>query len=223
MKNALLIFAIITVSINAHSDIAFNANATSDYVWRGVTQTAHRSAIQGGLEYTMPSNGLLAGVWTSNVEPGSEADLYLKYPFKFTEEFSVTAGGTFYYYTQNNQANTAEANLLFATPFLSFSVNYTGNYFGTNTPSIYFEANRAFLLDKEQDLSIIPTIGYVTFDDKDKAQSTNYLNYRVELLKEFEQFGFRIFHTNTNRKAYVSSVKTDVDDDSIGVGFSKIF
>ena len=74
--------ATVMMAEEATSELSVSANMamTSNYVWRGMTQSADSSAIQGGfdLEY----NGLYAGVWGSNVSFGDvslEADLYVGY------------------------------------------------------------------------------------------------------------------------------------------------
>lgn len=75
--------ATVMMAEEAKSDLSVSANMamTSNYVWRGMTQSADSAAIQGGfdLEY----KGVYAGVWGSNVNFGSdvslEADLYVGY------------------------------------------------------------------------------------------------------------------------------------------------
>ncbi len=53
---------------------AFNVGATSDYLFRGLTQTAKDPAVFGGVDMTA---GLFyAGAWASNVDWGIETDLY---------------------------------------------------------------------------------------------------------------------------------------------------
>lgn len=53
----------------SHADaptVAGNLTVTSQYVFRGLTQTSERPAVQGGLDVTHTS-GLYAGTWLSNV------------------------------------------------------------------------------------------------------------------------------------------------------------
>lgn len=50
----------------------FNIGATSDYVFRGISQSAEEPALQGGIDFTY---GILyAGIWGSGVDFGSNAD-----------------------------------------------------------------------------------------------------------------------------------------------------
>lgn len=62
------------------SPISANVALTTDYVWRGVTQTSEDPAIQGGFDYNHAS-GFYAGVWGSNVQfaPDDPAHIELDY------------------------------------------------------------------------------------------------------------------------------------------------
>jgi uncharacterized protein (TIGR02001 family) len=51
----------------SQSPFAYNVGITSDYIFRGITQTTHSPALQGGVDYTHTS-GLYLGGWASNVK-----------------------------------------------------------------------------------------------------------------------------------------------------------
>lgn len=55
----------------ATAELSGNVGFTSDYLWRGVTQTNHQAAVSGGLDYGH-STGLYIGTWASNVAWDSE-------------------------------------------------------------------------------------------------------------------------------------------------------
>ena len=48
------------------SPLSFNVGVTSDYLFRGVSQTHGRPAIQGGIDYAHPS-GFYIGAWASSI------------------------------------------------------------------------------------------------------------------------------------------------------------
>jgi uncharacterized protein (TIGR02001 family) len=60
----------------AAAELTGNVGATSDYLWRGVTQTNHQSAVSGGGDYAHAS-GAYAGTWVSNVADDTEIDAYV--------------------------------------------------------------------------------------------------------------------------------------------------
>lgn len=62
------------------ADLSANAAVTSNYIWRGVTQTTDQAAGQGGIDWGNDS-GIYAGTWVSNVDfsglgDGYEMDVY---------------------------------------------------------------------------------------------------------------------------------------------------
>ena len=81
---------------------SMNVNITNDYIWRGVTQSGNKAAIQGGLDWEMDKVSF--GVWGSSLydsnpaltnpgSGGSEIDLYGAYNFG-----PVSVGAIYYYY-----------------------------------------------------------------------------------------------------------------------------
>jgi len=85
-----------------------NVGATSNYVWRGITQSADGAAVSGGLDYSHDS-GLYVGTWTSSTAWGSpEIDLYGGYAHTFGG-VSLDVGLTRYYYPTDVNGGTAAA------------------------------------------------------------------------------------------------------------------
>lgn len=88
-----------------------NVGLVSDYVWRGISQTTHKPAIQGGFDYAH-SSGFYAGVWGSNVSwivdtgatlngVGSaslEMDTYFGVKNSFASDFTYDVGFIRYNY-----------------------------------------------------------------------------------------------------------------------------
>jgi uncharacterized protein (TIGR02001 family) len=62
--------------------VTWSLALTSDYVFRGITQTDYDPALQAGLTYSW-DNGIYVGGWTSNVDfadsngPDIEFDTYI--------------------------------------------------------------------------------------------------------------------------------------------------
>ena len=90
-------------------DFSANLGVTSDYVFRGVSQTEEDPAIQGGLDVT---NGqVYAGVWASNVsfpgDPDTSAEIDLYGGFKpQVAGWTLDIGAIAYLYTE--QPNGAD-------------------------------------------------------------------------------------------------------------------
>ena len=80
-----------------------NLTIASEYRFRGISQTAFRPAIQGGVDYSHAS-GFYVGNWNSNVDPSAgypdgniEMDFYGGYKTAFGD-FGLDVGGIYYYY-----------------------------------------------------------------------------------------------------------------------------
>jgi len=59
----------------ALADLSANATITSNYIWRGISQTDDSAAGQGGIDWSNDS-GLYVGTWVSNVAfPSSETGI----------------------------------------------------------------------------------------------------------------------------------------------------
>ena len=66
----------------AESPLTANVGVTSNYMWRGVTQTNDTAAVSGGIDYAHDS-GFYLGTWASNLDGGQyEQDIYAGYGFK---------------------------------------------------------------------------------------------------------------------------------------------
>ena len=79
-----LFLLVVILSLPTFASVSANVSFTSDYIWRGMTQS-DGPAIQGGFDYAAES-GFYAGIWGSNVNfndgAGSELDYYFGYGFE---------------------------------------------------------------------------------------------------------------------------------------------
>jgi len=80
---------------------------TTDYVYRGLSQSGGEPAIQGGL-YAQPATGWTIGVWASTVQLGrnadtsAEVDLYLARSWAMGSDWDARVGLTHYAYPNDN-------------------------------------------------------------------------------------------------------------------------
>jgi uncharacterized protein (TIGR02001 family) len=122
----------------ATSAVEFSGNMalTTNYIWRGMSQTLNSPAIQGG--YDLGYKGFYAGIWASNVNFGdgadssAEFDLYAGYAGEY-KKVSYEVGYVQYAYPNASTAlNFAEAyaGLGYDFDVLSVSAMY---YLGVKT------------------------------------------------------------------------------------------
>ncbi|HTH68428.1 MAG TPA: TorF family putative porin [Rhodanobacter sp.] len=131
---------------------AGNVALTSDYLFRGLTQTWGRPAIQGGADCTSP-DGFAAGFWGSSISersyPGGamELDLYASYGRAIDSDWSWRAGLYGYVYPGANldhaglasrSFNTVEANVALSWKQFTLKYNHSlTDYFGVDTGQGY--------------------------------------------------------------------------------------
>jgi uncharacterized protein (TIGR02001 family) len=118
----------------AAADLKGNVGATTNYVFRGFTQSDNGPAIQGGVDYTHNS-GFYAGAWASTVkfcnggcDSGLEADLYFGISFKLQNELVFDLGYIAYEYSNSNLDSAREIYL--GARYQGFSLTY---YDGNDT------------------------------------------------------------------------------------------
>ncbi len=78
MKNVLCAAALFATFASSHAlaqeaaaqpdELSFNAALTSDYRYRGISQTRLQPALQGGADFTNKPSGLYLGVWASTIK-----------------------------------------------------------------------------------------------------------------------------------------------------------
>jgi len=94
MKNKLLALLLGVFTLPAFAGVDGYLGYSSDYIWRGVSQTSGNAAMQG--ELSVSKGGLYGGVWASEVDFGDEAtyemDLFLGYELMVSDKFSLDVG-----------------------------------------------------------------------------------------------------------------------------------
>ena len=134
------------------SPVTGNVALTSDYLFRGLTQTWGRPALQGGADYATP-NGFAAGVWGSSISersyPGGamELDLYASYGRAIDTDWSWRVGVYGYVYPGadldqaglgHRSLDTAEVNAALSWKHLTLKYNRSlTDYFGVDTEKGY--------------------------------------------------------------------------------------
>lgn len=107
------------------SEIGISANMalTSNYIWRGMTQTSDAPAIQGGID--IDYIGLHAGVWASNVSTGGTSSMEVDYTVGYGGElgsFSYDVGYIMYQY--KNAVNATGDSIDFEEAYLSLGYDF---------------------------------------------------------------------------------------------------
>ncbi|MBI1423739.1 MAG: hypothetical protein GC149_09770 [Gammaproteobacteria bacterium] len=130
LQSAVIGVGILGLAATAQADLTANAGVTTNYVFRGVTQTDDNPAIQGGIDYTHPS-GFYAGAWGSNVKfpnaGGSalEYDLYAGFNFEVAQDVKLDVGYITYNYTDSTvNDNFSNDEVFIGAKYQNFAAYY---------------------------------------------------------------------------------------------------
>ncbi|WP_448212603.1 TorF family putative porin [Colwellia sp. MEBiC06753] len=195
MKNALksiviassLATAVLSTTSVQAEEWSANIGVTSNYLWRGVTQSSDGPSISGGIDYAHES-GFYAGTWVGSIDwgtgNGTENDYYLGYSGE-VDGFGYDVGYIYYNYPASGFEDSDFGEVYFNGSFggLGFGVAYTTNSqvskgSAFDAGDIYYNVSYGFDLPKEFSLSLL--YGYYTFD---ASSDYDYGHFQVDVAK----------------------------------------
>jgi len=177
---------------------------SSEYVWRGISQSKSDPAISGSIDVGHTS-GLYAGIWASNVDFGSDASVEVDYYAGFGGDFgdsgvSYDVGGLYYDYPSEKALDFFEVYGSLSYSFLTAGVAYTA---WADTKAA--EDNVYYSLDATHDIgqfTVAAGVGYYDFDQVAGPNGEDsYTNYHVGVSTEFAGFGLDLTYSDTDSDA----------------------
>jgi len=226
MKKTLLSIAVLGslfAAAQAQAGASANIGVTSNYLWRGITQTQDSPALQGGLDYAHDS-GLYAGTWVSNTEfagnaTGPEVDLYAGYKKDLKGEAALDVGVINYAYPDDNSAEFTEAYAKGSLMGASAEVDYT---IDSKDATEAVQKGDVYLgLGYSKEISGITyggKIGRYNF----KADGADYTNAQLSATKSFEKVGDVTLAVDKANGGVAKAVNGD-NDARVSVQWKKSF
>jgi uncharacterized protein (TIGR02001 family) len=223
-KTAIAVGAVL-FSGSVLAEISANIGATSNYLWRGVTQTSDDAAISGGVDYAH-EGGFYAGTWVSNVDyngANAEVDFYGGFGGEFGDGIGFDVGGIYYLYPGADDAGANEDEIDFAEIYGSLSF---GMFEGGIAYTIWKEDDDAdehdiyYYISASTEIaptwSVGATLGYYDFDD-----GTDYSHGNISVAKDVGDFGEFTFAVSN---VFDQDDDLDLDDSAIfTVSWAKTF
>jgi uncharacterized protein (TIGR02001 family) len=157
----LLGFALMFPTLAGAQSITTSANValSSDYIYRGISQTGGGPAISGGFD--AQAGNFSAGVWGSSVDFNDattmELDLYANYAARFAGlDFSL--GGIAYFYPDSPKGqNFIEANASLGKTFgpleLGATYAFSPDFYGNTGNAGYLTLDASWTLDERWSVS----------------------------------------------------------------------
>ena len=176
--------------------LAYNIGGTTDYRFRGISQSSFKPAVQGGIDFSHKS-GAYAGVWASNVNwikdyigatDGSlEVDFFGGYKGELAKDLGFDLGVIAYVYPSNNAPTNANTNEIYAAltygPVTAKYSRSLGNFVANanSAGSQYLEVAASF--DVGNGFSITPHLGRQTIPNQ-TASAGDYTDYALTVNKD---------------------------------------
>lgn len=185
----------------AQAELSTTLTLTSDYDFRGITQTAQDPAVQLGVDWEHDS-GFYLGVWGSNVDfdggEGAESDSNLEvdliagFSGDITEALAYDLGVTHYAYLPGrDRIDYTEFYAGLSLGMFSGKVWYAPDYVNSGDSAWYTEGNAEIPLPWEFGLNL--HVGYSSGDfwDEDNGLDQFY-DYSVGITRSFGNFDFQV-------------------------------
>ena len=153
------------------SGFNWNAAATSEYMFRGISQTDDGPALQAGAGYSF-SNGLYVGGWASNVDFGestdAEIDTFVGWNGDLNDAVNLDVQLIRYNYVGEPDGvdyayNELVGKVSFAENY-SATLGYTNDFLNTSTDSFYGAVGGSW--EVGDGYNITAGLGYSTVDNR---------------------------------------------------------
>ena len=198
------------------NEVSFNAALTTDYRYRGYSQTRLKPAVQGGADYVHNPSGFYAGTWLSTIkwvkDAGGDAsvewDIYGGKRGDIGGGFSYDVGGLYYFYPSNDlnpSANTFE--LYGAVGYGPFSLKYshsTTNLFGFTDSKNSGYVDAAMNQEIQDGYILNLHLGHQKVNHNSAA---SYYDWKVGVTKDFGVATVSLAAIKANTNAYFSRGK----------------
>jgi uncharacterized protein (TIGR02001 family) len=235
MKKLFLALLLAVGFTTAHAQVTGNLGLTSDYRFRGISQSQNAPAVQGGVDYAH-SSGLYIGNWNSSVSSqlytngaGVESDLYAGWKKDIYKGLTLDVGSYNYFYPRatttaktgsNYDTYEAFVGLGYGPVSVKYSQTLGNGYFGTanakNTNYTGADINQSFepLSAKLKNLSFLAHYGRTSVAN---SSNLNYNDMNVGL-------GYALPKDwSVNAKYYTNSSMTSTFQNANNVNGQKLY
>lgn len=216
-SKAVAVASLLTLGVAAHAEITTSGSValTTDYMFRGISQTSESAAIQGSFTVA-DSSGVYFTAWASSLSAdatvvpatantpvgngGIEVDTLLGYAGS-TDSFDYDVGVMRYNYPQDNNTLGGGKNIAYNEVYASVSaagaklgVAYSDDYFAESGKFYYTFLD--YGMDITDDVSAMVHVGWNKFERSGGflagGNSSEYFDYKAALATEVKGLGVEL-------------------------------
>ena len=202
IQPGLALIGSLAVSTSLLAEVSGNVALTTDYIFRGISQSDEHPAIQGGFDYVHDS-GLFVGTWGSTVDfdDGDQASMELDYYAGYGGEggdLGYELSYTYYDYPGASSANYdyQEVGTKLSYQWLSTGLTYSDDYFGES--GTYFYPWAEIGVELSQNLTLGAHAGYNSIDDNDRFGTDDYVDWNVSISKTYLELDWDLRYVDTD-------------------------
>ncbi|MGE0796818.1 MAG: TorF family putative porin [Lautropia sp.] len=217
-------------TLSVSGQLTGSLSATSDYRFRGLSRTFGDPALQGGLEFALPSN-FYVGAWASVVDKeifansrGYEIDMTAGYRQQLGSGIGLDVGLVQYLFPSESEFSTLEAFGGLSYRWLSLKYYYTlsNRYFGAGGArgTQYFDFTAAYPLGNG--LSLVGHYGIM----RGESGARDYTDWRAGVTKDWRGFVFGLSYYDTDSRFELTNRTgrtRDLGDGGLVLSVSKSF
>lgn len=203
----ILVAATLLVTANSWAaDASLTLAGTTDYRFRGISQSAGDPAIQGSFDLAF-DNGFYAGTWASNVEFGDDASVEVDWYGGYFHEFSETVGldVMLSYYTYPGYDYNADYLELVSKLYVSdftFQYAYANDFFNTGESAQYAAIDYSYPVSESagifSDISIDAHYGYSYGNYWKHLDIGDYSDYSIGVSAGVKSVNLSLAYLNNN-------------------------
>jgi uncharacterized protein (TIGR02001 family) len=179
---------------DARADVNSTVTLSSDYDFRGMTQSALEPAVSASLDWSNES-GFYLGAWASNVEFGSASDIEVDaiagFGGQINDDTGFDVGAVYYsYWPDDDDYNYAEFYAGLSYKALSVKAWHAPDYFNSGLSASYFEAEATLPLPADFGLTL--HAGYNQGDYWKVVYESNFVDYSIGISKAIGKFALSL-------------------------------
>jgi len=185
------------------SGFSWNAAITSDYLFRGVSQTDEGPALQLGVDFSFGS-GFYIGAWASNVDFGSggpdiELDTYIGWNHDLSDDWNLDlAINRYNYLGASSSFDDGDYNEFLAVLSYADTINlnfgYTNDVYGLGEKAFYYGVDGSWEIGNG--FSLGAGIGLSTFDSSTGIE--DYTDWSLSVSRDFGPVNASLGYYGTN-------------------------